>query len=98
MMTKVNYKKEYQEAYILVPRVKIQEVKEKNTLINEKFKTVFVCESKKKKDGVMCIFWGKTKLEQGDIVQLKGRFKGEVFIARSLKILQKIKTNNTPVE
>ena len=98
MIAKLSFKKEYQEAYILIPRAKIQEIKEKNTLINNKFKTVFVCESKKKKEGVMCIFWGRTKLEQDHIVQLKGRFKGEVFIARSLKILQKVNKENSLAE
>lgn len=89
MIAKTNIKKEHQDAYILVPKAKIQEIKEKNILINDKFKTVFTCESAKNKDGTMCVVWGYTKINTGDTVQLKGRFRDKTFIVWSLKILRK---------
>lgn len=57
-MTKVNYKKEYQEAYILVPRVKIQEVKEKTRLLMKNLKQ-FLCVNPRKRKTVLCVFFGE---------------------------------------
>lgn len=88
-MTRITNNVKKDEAYILVPQAKIQEIKEKNTLINNKFKTVFICESKKNKDGVMCVVWGYSRINKNDTVQLKGRFKGSVFAVWTLKILKR---------
>ena len=63
---------------------KVVKIEEQNTVIGDKLKTVFYCESINKPEGRMCIAWGKTNFEVGDIVDMKGRIKDDIFLVWTL--------------
>ena len=71
-----------------IDNTKVIRIEEKNTIINDKYKTVFYCESKSIKNGRLCIIWGHTLIDIGDIISMKGIYSGETFIAESLRIKQ----------
>lgn len=58
----------------------VTKIEEQNVLVNDKYKTVFFCESQTKPEGRMCIAWGKTRIIVGSKVELDGRFKDDVFL------------------
>lgn len=62
----------------------VLKIEEQNIIINEKYKTVFYCKSSKLPEGRMCIAWGRTNIQAGDIVHMKGRMKDEVFLVWSM--------------
>ncbi len=62
----------------------VLKIEEQNISINEKFKTVFYCKSSKFPEGRMCIAWGRTNIQVGDIVHMKGRIKDDVFLVWSM--------------
>lgn len=62
---------------------------EKNTVINEKYKSVYYCKSSQKPEGIMCIEWGLNRANEGDKVTIEGRFSGDVFIVYSKIITNK---------
>lgn len=59
---------------------KIIKIEVQNQEINEKFKTVFYCESKTKPEGRMCIVWGRTTFKEGNEITMTGRMKEDVFL------------------
>lgn len=88
-----NKYKEILDSLVLVP-TKVLRIEEQNTVINDKFKTVFYCQSVKKPEGVMCVAWGKTSIKEGDGVELKGRYKDGVFIVWSIQIKNRENQND----
>lgn len=70
-------------------------IEQQNEPVNDKYKTVFYCKSKKIPEGRMCIAWGRTRIAVGSKVEMDGRLKEDVFLVWSLTI-----TNNViaPVE
>lgn len=85
--------KEIIDSLVLVP-TKVLRIEEQNTVINDKFKTVFYCQSVKTPEGVMCVAWGKTSIREGDGVELKGRHKDGVFIVWSIQIKNRENQDN----
>lgn len=77
--------KELMNSLVLVP-TKVLRIEEQNTVVNDKFKTVFYCESVKNPQSTMCVAWGRTSVKEGDNVELKGRFSGNVFVVWSIQI------------
>ncbi len=74
--------------YVQIFDAKVFEVLEINKTFpgQNKLKTVFTCESF---SGVprMCVYWGyKINLEIGDLVNLEGHYKNNVFLAASIQI------------
>lgn len=59
---------------------KIIKIELQNEPINDKFKTVFYVESKKHPEGRMCVIWGRTTFNEGDVLYATGRIKDEVFL------------------
>lgn len=57
-----------------------------NLEVNGKLKTVFYCPSYICPEGRMCIAWGRTNIQIGDEIQMKGRFVDDVFLVWSLMI------------
>lgn len=65
-----------------------------NQEINGKLKTVFYCPSYyAPKEGRMSIIWGRVHIQEGDKIQMKGRFYDGVFVATKLTILMKHRQN-----
>lgn len=77
------YVSKYADEAVLVVGKKVLKIEEQNTEINDKMKTVFYCESTKL-EGRMCIVWGRTDFKVGDVVDMKGRVKDDVFLVWSL--------------
>ena len=73
---------------VLFP-TKVLKIEEQNKPINDKLKTVFYCKSQTKPEGIMCVSWGRTSIDVGDTVELKGRLKNNVFIAWEIQIKNK---------
>ena len=59
---------------------KIIKIEVQNQEINDKYKTVFYCESKTQPEGRMCVIWGRTTFNVGDEITLTGRIKDGVFL------------------
>ena len=72
------YGKWQEQAFRIISKVIKIEIQ--NQWINDKFKTVFYCESKKKPEGRMCVAWGRTTFKVGDEVNMTGRIEGDVFL------------------
>lgn len=65
-----------------------------NTEVNGKLKSVFYCPSYYAPEGRMCIYWGgRTTVEVGDRVDMKGRYSDGVFIVWKLLINRRDKRN-----
>lgn len=70
---------------MIIVETQILNIEIQNLAINDKYKTVFYCRSKKKPEGTMCIKWGWTTFEVGDSISMKGFFNDRgVFIVKSL--------------
>lgn len=65
---------------------------ELNNVVNEKYKTVFECESKNEKPR-MCVYWERSSVAVGDVVKLTGRIKNDVFLVWKMLIIRKAKQN-----
>lgn len=76
-------KYESEKVHITSTVIKIEE---QNVLVNDKYKTVFYCESQSNPEGRMCIAWGKTRIIVGSKVELDGRFKDDVFLVWKMTI------------
>lgn len=59
---------------------KIIKIEVQNQIFNNKFKTVFYCESTNKPEGRMCIVWDRTTFSEGDEIDMTGRMKEDVFL------------------
>lgn len=57
-----------------------------NQEINDKLKSVFYCPSYLCPEGRMCIYWGRTSIQVGDKVLMKGRFVDGTFLVWQLLI------------
>ncbi len=53
---------------------------------NGHYKTCFYCPSYLKPQGRMFIVWGQTNFKLGDILSIKGRLQGEVFLCWEIQI------------
>lgn len=52
-------------------------------------RTSFRCKSETKKEDTLCIFWGRSCLEVGDLAYMKGRLKTDgTFLAWDLRIIK----------
>ena len=71
------------EGQVVQGTSKIIKIEIQNQEINDKFKTVFYCESKKNPEGIMCVIWGRTTFKTGDEINMTGRFKDGVFLVWS---------------
>lgn len=80
---KYTSKYEAEKVHISTTVIKIEE---QNVLVNDKYKTVFYCESQNNPEGRMCIAWGKTRIIVGSNVELDGRFKDDVFLVWQMTI------------
>ena len=76
---KTRYVSKYADEAVYVVGKKVLKIDEQNTEVNDKMKTVFYCESTNP-EGRMCIAWGRTNFRVGDVVDMKGRIKDEVFL------------------
>ena len=65
---------------------------ELNNVVNNKYKTVFECESKNEKPR-MCVYWERSSIAIGDKVKLTGRLKNDVFLVWNMLITRKAKQN-----
>lgn len=81
---KQHYISKYEDEIIYLTGKKILKIEEQNTEINNKMKTVFFIESATKPEGRMCITWGRTNFQTGDVVDMKGRIKDDIFLVWSL--------------
>ena len=81
--TKHRYNK-YEDDLMIVNST-VTEIVEKNTVINEKYKNVFMCESASGTPR-MCILWSQSNLEVGDEVEMRGRINNGVFLCWKLYI------------
>ncbi|MBO7211138.1 MAG: hypothetical protein J6V44_09100 [Methanobrevibacter sp.] len=68
---------------------KVVSIEEYNKFINNRYKSVFYCESQKSDKPIMCVYWDRTTLEIGDTVRVIGRFNNNVFLAWQVQILKK---------
>jgi hypothetical protein len=68
------------EAEVVQGTSKIIKIEIQNQEINDKFKTVFYCESKKNPEGMMCVVWERTTFKAGDEIDMTGRIKDGVFL------------------
>lgn len=80
---KQRYVSKYADEAVYVIGKKVLKIEEQNLEVNDKMKTVFYCESSKP-EGRMCIAWGRTNFKVGDVVDMKGRVKDDVFLVWSL--------------
>lgn len=69
----------------ILVKATVTEIIEKNKEYSHRFKNVFKCASQTGIDR-MCILWGRSNIDVGDEVQMKGRFKDDVFLAWSAVI------------
>lgn len=81
---KKKYVSKYTDQSVWVKDKRILKIEQQNAEVNDKFKTVFYVESKEKPEGRMCIAWGRTTFQEGDFVDMKGRFKDDVFLVWTL--------------
>ena len=85
------YISKYENELMLVSAI-VSEIIESNTECkNGNTKNVFKCESCKNPDGQLCIFWGRTTICSGDKIQMKGRYKDDVFLVWDMFITQKFR-------
>lgn len=86
-MPKINYYQNYkQKNYVQIFDAKVLEILELNKDYPEqyKLKTVFTCESVTGTPRV-CVYWGnKINLAVGDLVNMEGHYKNNVFVATTL--------------
>lgn len=82
----------YEDQAVLIQSVVI-EILEHNKEYDGRLKNVFKCKSSKYPDGRLCILWGRSTIEVGCEVQMKGRIVDncgkEVFLAWSLMITKR---------
>lgn len=72
----------------ILVKATVTEIIEKNKEYADQFKNVFKCASRTGIDK-MCILWGRSNIDVGDEIQMKGRFKDDVFLAWSTIITKK---------
>lgn len=80
--------------FVIIQNAKVFEVLELSKTYpgQDKLKSVFTCESFSGTPR-MCVYWGnKINLEAGDLVNLEGHYKNNVFLAASIQI--KKRTNS----
>lgn len=88
MYKKRNFTSKIEEEAIIYDSV-VQKIDYKNQEVNEKLKNCFYVKSENKPEGVMCILWGRSSINVGDYISMKGRLKDGVFLAWSLQILKR---------
>lgn len=94
-MARVNVRRKYSkyaDECFWVPDRKVVKIDYQNQPVGDKVKTCFYCESDNE-DGVMCIAWGRTTFEVGDIVTMKGRLNDGIFLVWSLNYKRQEKKN-----
>lgn len=69
----------------ILVKATVTEIIEKNKEYSHQIKNVFKCASQTGVDR-MCILWGRSNIDIGDEVQMKGRFIDDVFLAWSVLI------------
>lgn len=72
----------------MIVTTKIVEIEELNKPFDNRYKSVFYCESQKSETPVMCIFWKRTTISVGDTVSLKGRLNQNTFLAWDVQIIK----------
>ena len=80
------YTSDFDENLSIIENKQVIKIEEQNKEYAGKFKTVFYIPSKTNPQGKMCIAWHKTHFKLNDYIDLKGRFKDDVFIAYSTMI------------
>ena len=88
-MQRNKYMSRYDDKSLLYQGYEILEILEQNTAINNKLKTVFYIKKKSNNNKILCIYWGKSYISVGDIVNLNGRLKNDTLIVWSMWIVHK---------
>lgn len=80
----------YEEMAILLEERKILKIDYQNLQVKDSLKTAFYSESPKKPEGILCIAWGRTNFNVGDVVSMKGRLSEDgVFLVWSYYVVQR---------
>lgn len=84
-----NFRKKYtsktEQDLTVITDVEVVEIEEKNKIYRDKLKNVFYC-ADRNGNTKMCILWGYSTFNVGDVVEMRGRYNGETFICRRLYI------------
>ena len=87
---RVYYKSKWDDVAILFENRKIIKIDYQNLQVRDTNKTAFYIESQKKAEGILCIVWGKTNFNVGDVVSMKGRVNNDgVFLVWSYYVTQR---------
>ncbi len=89
-MKRFRNKSRYEDEATIV-HTTINKIECRNIEIGQRLKTVFYCPSYLAPEGRMCVYWGRTNIDEGDEIEMKGRFSDGVFLAWSLSIHKKAK-------
>lgn len=83
----------YEDQAVLIQSVVTEIIEHNKEYSDGRIKNVFRCKSSKYPEGRMCIQWGRTSIEVGCEVQMKGRIvdnsENEVFLVWSSMILKR---------
>lgn len=83
----------YEDQAALIQSVVTEIIEDNKEYSDGKIKNVFRCKSSKIPEGRMCIKWGRTPIEVGCEIQMKGRIVenlgNEVFLVWSLMIVKR---------
>lgn len=95
MRKRKKYVSKFEDSALLVSS-KIIEIVESNKEYptKDKVKNVFKCATSSDYDPKMCVYWGRLKISVGDEIQMKGRFKDNVFLVWGLLITKKAENEN----
>ncbi|MBR5202821.1 MAG: hypothetical protein IKW45_06110 [Clostridia bacterium] len=83
----------YEDQAILIHSVVTEIIERNKEYSDSRIKNVFRCKSSVIPEGRMCILWGRSAIEVGDEVQMKGRMIDncgkEVFLVWSMMFIRR---------
>lgn len=74
--------------YSIIENAEIQKIEELNKNFKNNIKNVFYVKSKKREEGLLCVYWEYSNIKEGNKIDMKGFFTKDnlAFIVKSLFI------------
>ena len=88
-MARKQFVSKFADEAALIEYATVLKFEEQNKHYGQKIKTVFYCKTPKMDKELMCVAWGETYISVGDVVNIKGRMKDDVFLVWGMMIIKK---------